>query len=283
MHLGCAGGHILEHQFHSPLKKFPNTALTIFPPPTDTMTQLPLTDPFFSTENENNITVDEEEIRPHPQTDKLVSITPHMPRWRRDDGEMVCVTPHLLPHTLTREQRRVLLGDMLPLPSQDTTHQGGGLDLLVCAPRLRPCGVQILSGTVLRSLARNEEWTEVVCVDGGGERTSQSVLHHTSNKTEPSSEEEICFGVMDISEHSPHYYIPPQQMWLPLETASTCVFIGPNINFSYSCMDVEVECTHNSGELLEDEEYECNMIAEENATPHTQQWVTGQTVTHEGT
>ena len=151
--------------------------------------------------------------------------------------------------------------------------------------------MQILSGTVLRSLARNEEWTEVVCVDGGGEKTSQSVLRYTSNTTEPSSEVEISFGVMDISEHSPHYYIPPQQMWLPLETASTCVFIGPNINFSYSCIDVEVECTHNSGELLEDEEHECNMIAEdpseddryecntnaiENPTPATQQFVLGQ-------
>ena len=238
------------------------------------MAQLPLTVPFYSTENENNITVVQEEARPHAETDKLVSITPHMPCWRRDDGEMVCVTPHLLPHTLMREQRRVLLEDMLPLPSQATTHQGGSLDMLVCATRLRPCGVQILSGTVLRSLARNEEWTEVVCVDGGGEKTSQSMLRHTSNTTEPSSEVEISFGVMDITEHSSHYYI---------ETANTCVFIEPNINFSYSCMDVEVECTHNSGELLEDEEHECNMIAEENATPHTQQWVTGQTVTHEGT
>ena len=138
-----------------------------FPP--DTMAQPPLTDSSFSTENENNITVTQEEARPHPETDQLVSSTPHMPCWRRDNGEMLCVllapspintapnTPHLLPHTLMREQRRVLLEDMLPLPSQDTTHQGGGLDLLVCAPRLRPCGVQILSGTVLRSLARNEE------------------------------------------------------------------------------------------------------------------------------
>ena len=244
------------------------------------MAQLPLTVLFYSTENENNITVVQEEARPHAETDKLVSITPHMPCWRRDDREMVCVTPHLLPRTLMREQRRVLLENMLPLPSQATTHQGGGLDLLVCDTRLRPCGVQILSGTVLRSLARNEEWTEVVCVDGGGEKTSQSMLRHTSNTTEPSSEVEISFGVMDVSEHSPHYYIPPQQMRLPLETANTCVFIEPNINFSYSCIDVEVECTHNSGDQLENEEHECNMIAKENATPHTQQLVTGQTVTH---
>ena len=106
------------------------------------MAQLPLTESFFSTENENNIIVAQEEARPHAETDQLVSSTHHMPRWRRDDGEMLCVllapspvdtapnTQHLLPHTLMREQRRVLLEDMLPLPSQDTTHQGGGLDLL---------------------------------------------------------------------------------------------------------------------------------------------------------
>ena len=204
-------------------------------------------------------------------------------------------TQHLLPHTLMREQRRIRLENMLPQPTQDTTHQGGGLDLLVCTTHPRPCGVQILSGTVLRSLARNEEWTEVVCVDGVRERTSWSMFHHTSNKTEPSSEVEIGFGVMDTSEHSPRYYIPSQQMQLPLETASTCVFIEPNINFSYSCMDVEVECTHNSGDQLEDGEHEYNMIAEdpseddrfecntnaiENPTPATQQFVLGQAAPH---
>ena len=254
------------------------------------MAQPPLTDSLFSTENENNITVAQEQARPHPETDQLVSITPHMPRWRRDNGEMLCVllapspidtapnTPHLLPHTLMREQRRVLLEDMLPLPSQATTHQGGSLDLLVCAPCLRPCGVQILSGTVLRSLARNEEWTEVVCVDGGGERTSRSMLHHTSNTTEPNSEVEISFGVMDVSEHSPHYYIPPQQKQLPLETANTCVFIEPNINFSYSCLDTKVECTHNRSDPVEDGEVNCN-TAPESSIPPTQQLVTGREVT----
>ena len=235
----------------------------------DTMAQPPLTDSLFSTENENNITVTQEDARPHPETDQLVSSTPHMPRWRRDDGEMLCVllapspidtapnTQHLLPHTLTREQRRVLLEDMLPLPSQDTTHQGGGLDLLVCPSLPRPCGVQILSGTVQRSLARNEEWAEVVCVDGGGERTNRNMLRHTSNTTEPSSEVEISFGVMDISEHRPHYYIPPQQVQLPLETAQT----------------------HNSSGTLEDDEFECNTVAEKSPTPATQRFVSGRTVT----
>ena len=265
--------------------------------------QLPLTDPYFATEDKVNIAINtndqifpmpmdpptpvaQEDARPHPETDQLVSSTLHMPRWRRDNGEMLCVlapspidtapnTPHLLPHTLMGEQRRVLLEDMLPLPSQDTTHQGGSLDLLVCAPSLRPCGVQILSGTVLRSLARNEEWAEVVCVDGGGERTSQSVLHHTSNTTEPSSEVEISFGVMDITEHSPHYYILPQQKQLPLETANTCIFIEPNINLSYSCMDTKVECTHNSSDPVEDEQVNCN-TAPESPIPPTQQLVTGR-------
>ena len=166
-------------------------------------------------------------------------------------------TRHLDPHTLMREQRRFPPEDMLPLPSQATTLQGGGLDLPVCAPRLKSCGMQILSGTVQWSLARNEEWTEVVCVDGGGERTNWNMLRHTSNTTEPSSEEEISFGVMDVSEHSPHYYIPPQQMQLPLGTAQTHSGSGP----------------------LEDDRFECNTVAEERPTPATQRFVSGRTVT----
>ena len=117
--------------------------------------------------------------------------------------------------------------------------------------------MQTLSGTVQWSLARNEEWTEVVCVDGGGERTNWNMLRHTSNTTEPSSEEEISFGVMDVSEHRPHYYIPPQQMQLPLETAQTHSGSGPS----------------------EDDEFECNTVAEESPTPATQQFVSGRTVT----
>ena len=202
------------------------------------MAQLPLTVPFFSTENENNIIVAQEQARPHPETDQLVSSTPHMPRWRRDNGEMLCVllapspidtapdTRHLLPHTLMREQRRVLLEDMLPLPSQATTHQGGGLDLLVCPPLPRNASVarwlhrmEIVPGTALQSLTSYEERSEVVCGVVGWRRTSHSTPYYASNTTKPIGNKATPhsgvgkgFEASDTNEHatSHHTLQPPQ-------------------------------------------------------------------------
>ena len=272
--------------------------LFTYPLQLSTMAENQLTDTFFSTEDENNIrnNLAQEEERPHPQTDQLVSSTPHMPHWRRDDGEMVCVllapspidtapnTPHLLPHTLMREQRRVLLEDMLPLPTPATTHQGGGLDLLVCPPLPRNTRIarwlhqmKIVPGTALQSLTGYEERGEVVC-GGVGWWTSQSGPYHTNNTSQPSGVAVVSLGAMDTHGHSPLCYIP-QLLQLLLETANTCVLVELNINCSYLCTAIKVECTHNGRDPPEDDEFECNTVAEENPTPPTQQFVSRRTIT----
>ena len=110
----------------------------------------PLTHPLFATEEENNILtaintwvfpipmdppplplVVQEEARHHQETDQLVCSTPNRPRWRMEDGEMVCV---VLASSL------VLQGDTHPLPSQATVHQRCRPDLLVCPPLPRDGG-----------------------------------------------------------------------------------------------------------------------------------------------
>ena len=194
------------------------------------MAQLPLTDHFFSTENENNITVVQEETSPHPQTDQLVSSTPHMPRWRRDDGEMLCVllapspintapnTPHLLPHTLMREQRRVLLEDMLPLPSQDTTHQGGGLDLLVCPPLPRAHQMRTMCSRLPPTPSG------VMCGGVGWlRRMGKTMPHQTDDTTEHNNEVGNNFGATDLTEHTSHKYTfqPVQSRETTLDTPVT--------------------------------------------------------------
>ena len=194
-------------------------------------------------------------------------------------------TQHLLPHTLMREQRRVLLEDMLPLPSQDTTHQGGSLDLLVRPPLPRSASVarwlhrmEIVPGTVIQSLNCYEERSEVVC-GGVGWRRSQSMPHHTSGTSQPSGVVAVSVGAMDTHGHSPLCYIP-QLLQLPLETANTCVLVELNINCSYLRTAIEVACTHIGRDPPEDDEFECNTVAEENPTPPTQQFVSGRTVSH---
>ena len=284
-------------------------------PETEAEEQPSLTDSYFATEGEGNIAnnndhqefhmpmdppppVVQEETRPRPETDQLVSSSPHMPHWRRDDGEMLCVllapspidtapNTHLLPHTLMREQRRVLLEGMLPLPTQETTHQGGGLDLLVCPPPPRNTRIarwlhqmEIVPGTALQSLTSYEERSEVVCGGVGLEwRRNQSMPHHTSGTSQPSSVAAVSFGAMDTHGHSSPCYIP-QLLQLLLETANTCVLVELNINCSYLCTAIEVECTHNGRDPSEDDEFQCNTVAEENPTPATQQFVSGQTVSH---
>ena len=160
--------------------------------------RLPLTASYFATEDNANIlnNINDQtfttftgplrsvvQARPCLQADQLELSTPHMPRWRRDDGEMLCVllnpspintapnTRHLLPHTLMREQRRVLLKDMLPLPTQETTLQGGGLDLLVCPPLPRILQMQTVCGrhpTIPANYEEGVRWCVVVS-DGGGQ------------------------------------------------------------------------------------------------------------------
>ena len=77
-----------------------------------------------------------------------------------------------------------------------------------------------------------------------------------------------------LTPHTTHHYVP---LLLPLETASVCVLIAPNVNFSYPCEDGEMECAHNGSVLLEEGGSKCNVITE-NPTPPTQQFVSGQMV-----
>ena len=245
---------------------------TIYAPPSDTMAQPPLTDHFFSTENENNITVAQEDARSHAVTDQLVSSTPHMPLQRRDDGEMVCVllapspintapnTQHLLPHTLTREHRRVLLEDMLPLPSQDTTHQGGGLDLLVCPPLPRAHQMRTMCSRLPPTPSG------VMCGGVGWlRRMGKTMPHQTDDTTKHNSEVGNNFGVMDVTEHTSHNYT--FQPVKPRETTlNTPVTLNANSHFSFEhLIEEETECKSKSGVPRE----------AEGIPPPTQQFVSG--------
>ena len=85
------------------------------------------------------------------------------------------------------------------------------------------------------------------------------------DSVEPSSEAESYLVWSGI------HYTP---LLIPLETANVCVFIVPNINFSYPCEDGEVESTHTSGDRSEDGGTDCNAVTE-TSTPSTQQFVPG--------
>ena len=159
--------------------------------------QLPLTDPFFATEDESNImnnmndwvlpipmdpplplAVAQEESRPHQETAQLVFDTPHRPLRRMNDGEMV--------FGALGERGWVLLEDFLPFAVQTTTHLGGHQDGLVCPPLPRNGGAEMwlrqaemVCGSALKSPLGYEEGSEVVC--GGmwwGRTTDASDKQH---------------------------------------------------------------------------------------------------------
>ena len=91
------------------------------------------------------------------------------------------------------------------------------------------------------------------------------------DSVQPSSEAENNLGG-GTHEHPIHHYTP---LLIPVETANVCVFIVPNINFSYPCEDGEVESTHTSGDRSEAVGTDCNAVTE-TSTPSTQQFVSGQ-------
>ena len=64
------------------------------------------------------LAVAQEETRPHQQTDQLVLSTSRRPRWRMEDGEMVCVALAPIPLTTPHSTQHLL-------PLQATTHHGG--------------------------------------------------------------------------------------------------------------------------------------------------------------
>ena len=72
-------------------------------------------------------------------------------------------------------------------------------------------------------------------------------------------------------EHPTPHYTP---LLIPLETANVCVFIAPNIQFSYPCENSEMDSTHTSGDPSDDEVTECNAVTE-TSVPFIQQFVSG--------
>ena len=102
------------------------------------------------------------------------------------------------------------LEDIILLPTQATTHERDGLDLLVCPPFPRAGEVgrqlhqaQTVCGRVHTTLLDYKEGSEMVC--GGVDMT-----HQTSDVTEHNSEVGINFGVMDTHGHTTLHYIPQQ-------------------------------------------------------------------------
>ena len=246
--------------------------------------QLPLTDSFFATAEDSNIinnnhdwvilrqadpplplAVAQEETRPHQQSDQLVLSTPHRPRWRTEDGEMVCgalapsphtsphSTKHLLPLTPMRGRRRVLLEGILPFPVQATTHHGGHPYVLVCPPLRKNGGAgmwlhqeEMVCGHVVASPLSYEEKSEVVCGGVGWGRTAQSLPHQTGNTTKASSVMCNNLGAMDTRPHTTQHYIP-QLIPRVTTTPNTLLAAGTNVHFSCECHSLEVECWAKRG------------------------------------
>ena len=237
--------------------------------------QLPLTDPFFATEEESNIisndwiipmlvdlplplAVAQEEARRHQETDQLALSTPHRPRWQTEDGEMVCgtlapiplttphSTQHLLPLTPMRERRRVLLEGILPFPVQATTHHGGHPYVLVCSPLRMNGGAEMVCGSALATPLSYEEKSEVVCGGVGWGRTAQSLPHQTGTTTGPSSVVWNNLAAINTRPHTTHHYVP---RLIPRDTTTpnTLLAAGTNVHFSCECHSSEVECWAKRG------------------------------------
>ena len=220
--------------------------------------QLPLTDPLFATEEENNIIINMndrvlpipmdpplplavgQESSSHQETAQLVFSTPHRPRRRMEDGEMVCGA--------LGERVWVFQENILPLSVQATMHHGGHCDELVCPPLPRNEGAEmwlqqaeVLCSSILTIPLSYEEGSEVVCGGVRWGRTAQTPPHQTSNTTEPSSVVWNNLGAMNTQPHTTHHYIPQL-----LSTPNTPV--ADNAHFSYECHSLEEEdCRPKSG------------------------------------
>ena len=243
--------------------------------------QLPLTVPFFATENERNIinNMNEwvlpipmdpplplavaQESRPHQEMPQLVLSPPHRPRRRMEGGEMVCGA--------LGERVHVLQEDVLPLPVQASTHHGDHHDELVCPPLVRNGGADIqlrqaemVCISVLTSPFIYKEGSVVVCGMVGWGRTVQTLPHQTSNSTMPSSVVWNNLGAIGTLQNTTHHYIP-QLLPSLRETTTPNAPVAVNAHFSYECHSLE-ECRPKSGiprEAVGD-------------PPSTQQLVTGR-------
>ena len=224
--------------------------------------QLPLTDPFFATEQESNIMNNmndrvlpipmdpplplavAQESRPDQEMAQLVLSPPHRPRWRMEGGEMVCGT--------LGERVCVLQENILPLPVQATTQHRGHCDELVCPPLVRNGGAEMwlrqaemVCGSVLTSHLSYEEGSEVVCCGVEWGRTAQTLPHQTSNTTVPSSVVWNNLGAIGTLQNTTHHYIP-QLLPSLRETTTPNAPVAVNAHFSCECHSLE-ECRPKSG------------------------------------
>ena len=212
--------------------------------------QLPLTDPLFAIEVESNIINNPplplavaQESRMDQETAELVLSTPHRPRRRMEDGEMVCGA--------LGERGRVLQENVLP-PVQDATHHGGHHDELVCPPLVRNGGAEmwlhhaeIVCSSVLTIHLSYEKGSEMVCGMVGWGRTAQSPPHQTSNSTMYSSVVWNNLGAIGTLQNTTHHYIPQLLPSLRERTTPNAPVAG-NGHFSYECHSLE-ECRPKSG------------------------------------
>ena len=224
--------------------------------------QLPLTNPFFATENESNIISNmndrvflipmdpplplavAQESRPHQETAQLVLGPPHRPRCKMEGGEMVCGA--------LGERVCVLQQNILPLPVQASTHFGGHRDELVCPPLPRNGGTEmwlhraeIVCSSVVTSPLSYEEDSEVVCGGVGWGRTAQTLPHQTSNTTVSSSVVWNNLGAIGTLQNTTHHYIPQLLPSLRERTTPNAPVAG-NAHFSYECHSLE-KCRPKSG------------------------------------
>ena len=203
--------------------------------------QLPLTDPFFATEEESNIT-NNDWIIPMPVGLPLplaVAQEEVRPRWGTEDGEMVCGTLAPIP-TITPHSTQHLL------PLQATTHHGGHPCVLVCPPLRMNGGAEMVCGSALATPLSYEERSEVVCGGMGWGRTAQSLHHQTGNTTNPSSVMCSNLAAMDTRPHTTHHYVP---RLIPRDTTTpnTLLAAGANVHFGCECHSSEVECWAKRG------------------------------------
>ena len=233
--------------------------------------ELPMTESLFAMEDENNINdrvilMPMEPPLPLPvaqesslqqETAQLVFNTPHRPRRRMEDGEMVCgavgphlLTPphstqHLVPITPTGQSGWVLLEDTLPFAVQATMDLGDHRDELVCPPLARNGGTEMVCGSVLTSHLSYEEGSEVVCGRVGWGRTAQTLPHQSSNTTVPSSVVWNNLGAIGTLQNTTHHYIPQLLPSLREKTTPNAPVAG-NAHFTYECHSLE-KCRPKSG------------------------------------
>ena len=227
--------------------------------------QLPLTDSFFATEEQSNITnnnndwvipmqvdprlplaVAQEEARPHQQSDQLAL---NRPRWKMEDGEMVCVPLAPIPLTTPHSTQHLL-------PLQVTTP----------GARMWLHQAEMVCGRVVASPFSYEEGSELVCCGVGWGRTAQSLPHQTGNTTGPSSVMCNNLQTMDTQPHTTHHYIPHLLQSLRGTTTPNAP-VAVNAHFSHKChSSEESECMSHSRTPRE-------AVGD---PPHTQQLVTGR-------